>query len=406
MVLTAPSHDSRCAKDPSTASDHTQNARERARDSSTKQEDVSDGVQIIRKSLAAQGISKKAGDIILPSWRQGTRKQYSSNIKRWITYCNKQHVDCVSPTLPQALHFLVQLFEGGIGYSGINTARSALSCIVKPTNGISFGSHPTVIRFCKGVFESRPTAPRYTETWDVGKVLSYLQTIPNSENTMLKDLTLKTVMLVSLVSAQRGQTIHYLNLDDMTCSETTITFILSKPIKQSKTGGKSVVVKFTSYPTDSRICVVTTLRNYLARTSIQRAEHKQLFISYLKLFKPVSRSTISRWIKVVMSKSGINVDLFKPHSTRAASTSKASKSSVPLEQILSTAGWSSATTFAHFYNKPIGNTSSFATSIVAYMKQQIGRGPEALACVYHVLWDEVVLRVGDSYVFFCTLLTW
>ena len=175
-------------------------------------------------------------------------------------------------------------------------------------------------------------------------------------------------MLVSLVSAQRGQTIHYLNLDDMTYSETTVTFILSKPIKQSKPGGKSVVVKFTSYPTDSRICVVTTLRNYLARTSILRAYHKQLFISYLKPFKPVSRSTISRWIKVVMSKSGINVDLFKPHSTRAASTSKASKSSVPLEQILSTAGWSSATTFAHFYNKPIWDTSSFATSILQSVK--------------------------------------
>ena len=39
-------------------------------------------------------------------------------------------------------------------------------------------------------------------------------------------------------------------------------------------------------------------------------------------------------------------------------------------------------------------------SHVAYMKQQIGRGPEALAYVYHVLWDEVFLRVGDSYVFF------
>lgn len=130
------------------------------------------------------------------------------------------------------------MFDGGIGYCGINTTRSALSCIVKPINGISFGSHPTVRRFCKGVFESRPTAPRYTETWDVGKVLSYLQTIPNSENIMLKDLTLKTVMSVSLASAQRGQTIHYLNLDDMTCSETSITFILSKPIKQSKPGGK------------------------------------------------------------------------------------------------------------------------------------------------------------------------
>ena len=69
----------------------------------------------------------------------------------------------------------------------MNTARSALSCLLKSFNGVPFGSHPIVSRFLKGVFESRPTVPRYTETWDVGKVLSYLQTIPNSEDVSLKD---------------------------------------------------------------------------------------------------------------------------------------------------------------------------------------------------------------------------
>lgn len=226
------------------------------------------------------------------------------------------------------------------------------------------GSHPTVTRFLKGVFESRPTAPRYTQTWDVGKVLSYLQTIPNSEDVSLKDLTLKTAMLVSLVSAQRGQTIHYLNLNDMISSETSITFALSRPLKQSKPGVKPMVVQFTSYPADPRICVVTILKMYLARTRCKRGDHKQLFISYLKPFKPVSRSTISRWIKVVMRSSGINVEVFRPHSTRAAATSKAGASCVPLDQILSTAGWSSVSTFAKFYNKQIDVKNSFAESVL------------------------------------------
>ena len=199
------------------------------------QKDGSVGVQIIRESLELQGISKKAGDIILQSWRQGTHKQYASYIKRWISFCGRQQIDCVSPTITQALDFLVGLFEGGIGCSGINTARSALSCIVKPGNGITFGSHLTVTRFLKGIFESRPTAPRYAETRDVGKVLSFLQTIPTSDNVLLKDLTLKTVMLVSLVSAQQGQTIHYFNLDDMISSETLITFILKKTYQAIKT---------------------------------------------------------------------------------------------------------------------------------------------------------------------------
>ena len=87
----------------------------------------------------------------------------------------------------------------------MNTARSALSCILTPVNGIALGAHSTVTRFLNGVFESRPTVSRYTETWDVGTVLRHLKTIPTTKDVPLKDLTLKTVMLMSLVSVQRGR---------------------------------------------------------------------------------------------------------------------------------------------------------------------------------------------------------
>lgn len=119
-----------------------------------------------------------------------------------------------------------------------------------------------------------------------------------------------------------------------------------------------MVVKFTSYPADLRICVVTTLQMYLACTKDKRHDCRQLFISYL------SKSTISRQIKVVMRNSRINVEVVKPHSTRAAATSKASASFVPLDQILSTGGWSSAYTFAKYYNKQIDVNNSFAESVL------------------------------------------
>ena len=80
----------------------------------------------------------------------------------------------------------------------------------------------------------------------------------------------------------------------MISSETSITFALSKPLKQSKPGVRPMVVQFTSYPADPRICVVTTLKMHLASTRCKRGDYKQLFISYLKPFKPVSQSTISR----------------------------------------------------------------------------------------------------------------
>ena len=145
---------------------------------------------------------------ILQSWRQGTRKQYASHIKQWIKYCHRKHVSCVGPSISQGLDFLVELYDQGIGFSAVNTARSALPCILNPVNGITFGAHPRVTRFLKGVFESRPTESRYTETWDVGTVDWHLKTRPTTKDVPLKDLTLKTVMLMSLVSAQSGQTTH------------------------------------------------------------------------------------------------------------------------------------------------------------------------------------------------------
>ena len=83
-----------------------------------------------------------------------------------------------------------------------------------------------------------------------------------------------------------------------------------------------------------------------------------LFISYVKPFGAVSKDTISRWLKTVMYRSGIDVNKFTSHSVRVASVSKASTNSVPVDTIMKVAGWSNAATFAKFYKKPIDNEKS------------------------------------------------
>ena len=50
-------------------------------------------------------------------------------------------------------------------------------------------------------------------------------------------------------------------------------------------------------------------------------------------------------------------------STSVVATSKASEYSVPLDQILSTPGWSSASTFAKFYNQPVDVDNDFAENL-------------------------------------------
>ena len=48
-------------------------------------------------------------------------------------------------------------------------------------DGTRVGQHPLVTRFLKGVFNSRPPAPKYVATWDVDKVLLYIKNLPSNE---------------------------------------------------------------------------------------------------------------------------------------------------------------------------------------------------------------------------------
>ena len=67
--------------------------------------------------------------------------------------------------------------------------------------------------------------------------------------------------------------------------------------------------------------------------------------------------TVSWWLKEVLKQAGI--DNFTGHSTRAASSSAAKRSNIDLGTILKAAGWSNATPFNKFYNKPLQGEHNF-----------------------------------------------
>jgi len=98
-----------------------------------------------------------------------------------MTYYRQKQIDPVSATVPQVLDFLVEKYETGVGYGGLNTAKSSLSNVLKPVNGLMFGAQQNVKRFLKGVYEARPSNPRYAVTWEVNKVLNYLKSTSTTE---------------------------------------------------------------------------------------------------------------------------------------------------------------------------------------------------------------------------------
>jgi len=90
----------------------------------------------------------------------------------------------------------------------------------------------------------------------------------------------------------------------------------------------------------------------------------KLFVSLTRDHKPVTVQTISRWIKTVLSKSGVDTSVFKGHSTRHASSSSALKQGIAVDIIRARAGWTpDSNVFARFYNRPVDESLSFANAV-------------------------------------------
>ena len=257
------------------------------------------------------------------------------------------------------------MFEKGLGYSSINSARSALSSLGIKWENISVGNHPLVVRFLRGIYNLRPVKPKYKEIWDVNKVLIYLRTLSPVSELTLKDLTLKLVMLMGLTNATRVQTLHLLTVKGIQKMKSEFIIYVDGLLKQSRPCFNIDCLKFSSFPPDRRLCIYFVLKEYLKRTRLLREDSEpKLLISYSKPHNAVSKDTVSRWIKTVMVRSGINIKVYGPHSIRAASVSKAYKSGVPVQQILKTAGWSNAGTFRKFYNKSVETQEKFSHAVL------------------------------------------
>lgn len=298
------------------------------------------------------------------SWRTSTKKQYAVYIRRWTKFCVDQKYSTFKTDVSAVLAFLTLIYEQTHSYSAVNTARCALSSFLFLDNGNTIGTHPLVSRFVKGVFHLHPPNPRYSEVWDVKLVLNYLRTLSPIVTLKLRDLTFKLCMLIALLSAQRCQTLHLLRIDEMKIRANSVVFFIKDLVKQSKPGKIGITLNLKAYPPDRRLCICRVLKHYLLCTKYLRNNSKQIFISYCKPHAPVSKDTISRWIRIVLQKAGIDTSVFKAHSTRSASSSAARENHVPIADILSTAGWANEKIFTKYYNKPIRSETKFSTAIL------------------------------------------
>ena len=232
--------------------------------------------------------------------------------------------------------FLSDCFNEGLENRTLNTYRSALSGVLPPIDGFPVGQHPLFVRLLKGIQNLRPALPRYKHCWDVDTVLDYLRSLPSNKDLSLKILTHKLAALLALTSPNRSSDLKLLDVRFMRILPEGVEFKLPG---LTKTSSKVSSVFFAKYVDCDDLCVLRYLQCYILRTSTFRPlpdpeTPSQLLISYHRPHGPVKSCSIARWIKSVLDSAGIDTGIFKAHSTRSASTTKARSKGVPLDEVV------------------------------------------------------------------------
>ena len=81
---------------------------------STTRESSSDGMSCVRGSFSHYHFTEEVTDILMASWRRGTKKQYATYVKKWMAFCREREINYYTPPLSDALQFLSGLFVKGL----------------------------------------------------------------------------------------------------------------------------------------------------------------------------------------------------------------------------------------------------------------------------------------------------
>ena len=108
--------------------------------------------------------------VLIPS----TILKYKTYQTKWNNYCMQNNISHIQPKISELLDYFTHLYNSGASYSVLNSSKSALSHIVFLTLYSSILEHRQIIKYFKGVYNSRPPTQKITFVWDVKNFVRFL----------------------------------------------------------------------------------------------------------------------------------------------------------------------------------------------------------------------------------------
>ena len=272
--------------------------------------------KIVWTTLTNRGISEITIRYTLGRFSAYMLQLYGGKTLLWKTFCTSRKTDIRNPSLIDLTDFFSQLGLRKNRKTTIATMRSVLTHILSPS-AVQLVKGKIIDDLAKGTQKANSSFPQINSpVWDINVVMDHLASWPHYSRLSLMELSQKTLVLILLSTMRRKCEAHRLSIARMTRSVEAFTFlltILGKNYSDSYNACQEFTIhRFARCPEK---CPYTALCFYLKATKPMRRCTKQLFITTTGAGMPAHPDTLAQWVKDTLQGAGIDMPIFKLHST-------------------------------------------------------------------------------------------
>ena len=324
---------------------------------------VSSCLETIKRFTRAGGFSKHVAQQVSLARRPSSRAGYQSKWLVFRQWCRSEGHSISRPFLTKIADFLFWLrLSRQLSVSSIMGYRSMLSAVFKSVLP-EISSSPVLHDLLRSFQVEAPIREVRPPSWDLPTVLTYLRfsSFEPLSTISLRDLTRKTLFLISLATAKRVGELQALSCRvSFSSSSAGLSYVpefVAKTESAMRPLSRSFEVKSlgdfaAGLPEDLLLCPVRSLSSYLDRTSGLVNRPRRLFVSCKCPSRAMSKSNISYMLREVIVQSGASSQcgqVPRAHSIRGIATSSAFFRNWSLRSVLEAASWRSNTVFTSFY---------------------------------------------------------
>ena len=198
------------------------------------------------------------------------------------------------------------------------------------------------------MLRSDPPQARYKKSLDMTPILTLLKSWGPNANLSLEQIRAKAMILMRICSLSRSDDLAKIPFSSVQISaQKKMTYQIVQP-KDSNHVEEGYMLPYSGE--EQVLCPVEAVRTWIEKsTHLPSQPNRSLFISLKPPFKNLSAQRIAKVVKETMQQAGIDTELWKAHSLRGSSASKAAAQGAKVDELFKLARWSSYQTFQKFY---------------------------------------------------------